>query len=178
MRFSGFCSSFDVESILVLPTSKFIFCMKFLIFRHPTHPWVRFSSKDIVHELFSVISCQGAALIWFSFKDSTDIIHPLNVLLFRVGMIDKKAAMSTSCHYGLSLSGKPLTQNMIQSRRGRIGDSPITIAFFNLFFFNPKRCGGGGGIHPTLRRLAAISQGMIQMFSNFLTFSRMMLGPR
>ena len=37
---------------------------------------------------------------------------------------------------------------------------------------------GGGGIHPTLRRSAAISQGMIQMFSNFLTFSRMMLGPR
>ena len=36
---------------------------------------------------------------------------------------------------------------------------------------------GGGGIHPTLRRSAAISQGMIQMFSNFLTFSKMMLGP-
>ena len=43
---------------------------------------------------------------------------------------------------------------------------------------NPNKGGGGGGIHPTLRRSAAISQGMIQMFSNFLTFSRMMLGPR
>ena len=33
--------------------------MKFLIFRHPTHPWVHFSSRDIVHELFPVISCHG-----------------------------------------------------------------------------------------------------------------------
>ena len=37
--------------------------------------------------------------------------------LFKSGMIDKKAAMSTSCHYGLSLSGKPLIQNTIQNRR-------------------------------------------------------------
>ena len=31
-------------------------------------------------------------------------------------------------------------------------------------------------IHPPVRRLAAISQGMIQMFSKFLTFLKMMLG--
>ena len=38
--------------------------------------------------------------------------------------------------------------------------------------------GGEEVIHPLLRRSAAISQGIIQMFSNFLTFSGMMLGPR
>ena len=37
---------------------------------------------------------------------------------------------------------------------------------------------GGVLIHPLLRRSAAISQGMIQMFSNFLIFSKVMLGPR
>ena len=49
---------------------------------------------------------------------------------------------------------------------------------FSSKLINVQFLSGGGGIHPTLRRLAAISQGMIQMFSNFLTFSRMMLGPR
>jgi len=58
-HFQVFCSSFDLESILALQTTKFILIMKFLIFRHPTHPWVRFSSGDILHELFSVISCHG-----------------------------------------------------------------------------------------------------------------------
>ena len=58
----------------------------------------------------------------------------------------------------------------------------LTRAFFvvDVFLFspfNPKRCRGGwGGIHPMLRRSAAISQGMIQMFSKFLTFLKMMLG--
>ena len=47
------------------------------------------------------------------------------------------------------------------------------MALYNIV--NPKRC-RGGVIHPTVRRLSAISQGMIQMFSNFLTFSKMMLG--
>ena len=60
MHFSGFCCSYDLESILALQTTKFIFSIKFLIFRHPTHPWVCFSSRDITHELFSVISCHGA----------------------------------------------------------------------------------------------------------------------
>ena len=58
-NFPIFCSLFDVVSILALQTTKFIFSMNFLIFRHPTHPWVHFSSKDTVHELFSLISCHN-----------------------------------------------------------------------------------------------------------------------
>ena len=33
---------------------------EFLVFRQPMHPWVRFSSRNIVHELFSVISWHGS----------------------------------------------------------------------------------------------------------------------
>ena len=46
---------------------------------------------------------------------------------------------------------------------------------------NPKRdvgMGNGDDTYTLLMRSTAISQGMIQMFSNFLTFSSMMLGPR
>ena len=39
--------------------------MKFLISRHPTHLWVCFSSRGIVHELFSVLSCHSEYRVKF-----------------------------------------------------------------------------------------------------------------
>ena len=89
--------------------------------------------------------------------------HQSNHVVFIVAR-GKDSPVSLSFYRVGQIPGDPVELNLLLTTSG-------------IEYLNPKRC-RGGVIHLLLRRSAAISQGMIQMFSNFLTFSKMMLGPK
>ena len=68
--------------ILAVQATKFIFSRKLLIFRHQTHPWVHFSSRDIIHDLFSGLFCHSEKVvtmttqwyIWIEIRNSRNFL--------------------------------------------------------------------------------------------------------
>ena len=85
------------------------------------------------------------------------------------------SAFRDECHDRISKISKVLFKNSIGHHDTSETSTMMPMQEVSCIL-NLKRT-GGYVIHPLLWRSAAISQEMIQMFSNFLTFSKMMLGP-